>query len=511
MPIEELLALYRRNIPEPSNVTSTSTDDEEEQPPQPKATESDTQPNSSESTSQLENDKLADQTLELIDRIEPHKPSSNLSKLISTSEDALYDISDDEEEDEDDTPEDNWRRTIQIGPDHQAAVPEYPAAVQKEEPKQDDEKAVKEEAVAECASAERNVNSADEAMETIADSSADASVNKEGLLLWSPRQLDEQKVERFLKSFQNSEPIHPLPSEKSKTANQISSSTNQLDGVVQLRDDELALFVLLQNSYEIETSLSALSEKNKLDKGAVDLFTFIEQWSEADCLAFEDGLRTYGKDFHQIQKNKLTHKTVNELVNFYYFWKKTERHDMFTSKFRFEKKKYSLNPMTIDLMDHFLDGGDQQSTGNQNSFNSTSSSHNNSVLHKHASSLTLLPTASAPNHLSNLSNHHLTTTSTDAHPTVSSTDLSSTANDDLPTTSNEEENSNPSSDGHSSRLVINEVANSNEDEPPATIHTKTDEPSASSIETRPDSSTVPPIDSGSASNSVTSSTNPSAE
>ena len=497
MPIEELLALYRRNIPEPSNVNSTSTDGDEEQP---KATESDTQPNSSESPSQLENDKLAEQTLELIGRIEPHKPSSNLRKLISTSEDALYDISDDEEDDEDDTPEDNWRRTIQIGPDHQAAVPEYPAAGSIEEsaqtPVETSVEALTEAPSEEQAVKEVEAKPTEDRMETV--DSSDSSVNKEGTLLWNPRQLDEQKVEKFLKSFQANEHVNPLPADKCKPNHQVSSSSTDM----QLRDDELALFVLLQNSYEIEASLSVLNDKNNLDKEAVDLFTFIERWSEEDCLLFEDGLRTYGKDFHQIQKNKLTHKTVNELVSFYYLWKKTERHDMFTSKFRLEKKKYSLNPMTIDLMDHFLDGGDQQSTGNQNSFNSTSSSHN-SVLHKHTSPLTLLPT---PNHLSN---HHLTT-SVDSHLTVSSTDP--TGSDNLPVTSNvplnvpsnEEENSNPSSDGRSSTLIINEV---HEDEP--LISSKASEPLANSTETRPDSSTVSQIDSSAA--SVTSSTNLSTE
>lgn len=500
MPIEELLALYRRNIPEPtaSNVTSTSADDDDDDDEErPKATESDTQPNSSESTSQLENDKLAEQ--EWIDRVAPHKPSSNLSKLISTSEDALYDISDDEEYDEDDTTEDNWRRTIQIGPDHQAAVPEYPVEAAADKEEKPTEEVEKEEPAAE------NVEPTEEAMREI--DSSDSPVDKEGLLLWSPKQLDEQKVEKFLKSFQSSEPANALPSDRACKPNHQISSTSQLGGAVQLRDDELALFVLLQNSYEVEATLNALSDRDKLDKGAVDRFTFIEQWSEEDCLLFEDGLRTYGKDFHQIQKNKLSHKSVNELVSFYYLWKKTERHDMFTSKFRFEKKKYSLNPMTIDLMDHFLDGGDQQSTGNQNSFNSTSSSHN-SVPHKHASSLTLLP-SSAPNH--HLSNHRHTSTD-HLTSTVSSTDLSSTANDAsdrLLATSNEEENSNPSSDGRSSALIINEVVN--EEEPP--IDAKTGEPPASSNETRPDSSSALPDDPSPsiANDSVTSSTNPSAE
>ena len=37
-------------------------------------------------------------------------------------------------------------------------------------------------------------------------------------------------------------------------------------------------------------------------------------------------------------------RSVGELVQFYYLWKKTERHDMFANKHRLEKKKYALHP-----------------------------------------------------------------------------------------------------------------------------------------------------------------------
>lgn len=35
---------------------------------------------------------------------------------------------------------------------------------------------------------------------------------------------------------------------------------------------------------------------------------------------------------------------MGELVQFYYLWKKTERHDVFANKTRLEKKKYTLHP-----------------------------------------------------------------------------------------------------------------------------------------------------------------------
>lgn len=53
-------------------------------------------------------------------------------------------------------------------------------------------------------------------------------------------------------------------------------------------------------------------------------------------------------------------RCVGELVQFYYLWKKTERHDVFANKARLDKKKYSLNPGLTDYMDRFLE--DQEGT-----------------------------------------------------------------------------------------------------------------------------------------------------
>lgn len=99
-------------------------------------------------------------------------------------------------------------------------------------------------------------------------------------------------------------------------------------------------------------------------------------WSEEECRAFELGLRLYGKDFHMIQSQKVRTRSVGELVQFYYLWKKTERHDVFANNTRLEKKKYTLHPGktkqfissilitlfyfkgTTDYMDRFIDEQD---------------------------------------------------------------------------------------------------------------------------------------------------------
>ena len=52
-------------------------------------------------------------------------------------------------------------------------------------------------------------------------------------------------------------------------------------------------------------------------------------------------------------------RSVGELVQFYYLWKKTERHDVLANRARLEKKKYALHPGTTDYMDRFLDEQEQ--------------------------------------------------------------------------------------------------------------------------------------------------------
>jgi len=89
------------------------------------------------------------------------------------------------------------------------------------------------------------------------------------------------------------------------------------------------------------------------------------------CRAFETGLRVYGKDFHSIQNQKMGTRSVGELVQFYYLWKKTERHDVFANSFRIEKKKYTLHPGTTDYMERFMDeqevGRDRSASPNYHS------------------------------------------------------------------------------------------------------------------------------------------------
>lgn len=157
----------------------------------------------------------------------------------------------------------------------------------------------------------------------------------EDRLLWDPAKLSDSDVEDYLCTAQ-------------ETLNNSATGINSFPLGNHTRDDEQALYLLLQCGHNIEEAL----RRRRMNP---TMTTEMSLWSEEECRSFESGLRLYGKDFHLIQLHKVRTRSVGELVHFYYLWKKTERHDMFASKIRLEKKKYALHPGTTDYMDRFLD------------------------------------------------------------------------------------------------------------------------------------------------------------
>ncbi|KAJ8936443.1 hypothetical protein NQ314_012305 [Rhamnusium bicolor] len=125
----------------------------------------------------------------------------------------------------------------------------------------------------------------------------------------------------------------------------------------QLRDDEQALYLLQQCGHNVEEALRRL--RMTIPTNATEAMNE-SLWSEEECRNFESGVRCFGKNFHLIQQNKVRTRSVGELVQFYYLWKKSERHDIFANKARLEKKKYALHPGLTDFMDRFLEDQDSR-------------------------------------------------------------------------------------------------------------------------------------------------------
>jgi len=222
--------------------------------------------------------------------------------------------------DEGETP--SWKKTIMIGPSYQASVPSGLSSY--------------------CG-------------DTL-------PYENEDKLLWNPHSVTEKDAEGFLAKsqesllIQNNSQQQPTGNSGQVAAAGGAGGNNAMAGLplgAHVRDDEQALFLLLQCGYNSDEAL-----RRRRMSGVPHTDT-MSLWSEEECRAFELGLRLYGKDFHMIQQQKVRTRSVGELVQFYYLWKKTERHDVFATATRLEKKKYALHPGTTDYMDRFIDEQDR--------------------------------------------------------------------------------------------------------------------------------------------------------
>ncbi|XP_022709529.1 mesoderm induction early response protein 1-like isoform X2 [Varroa jacobsoni] len=213
----------------------------------------------------------------------------------------------DDEEDEEFHREQYWRKTIQVGSSYQADIPESLASYDDTLP-----------------------------------------YENEDTIQWEPGKLDDQTIVDFYDKWNSSA--------NNGGMNGGDPETLPMGGHV--RDDERALWLLRQCGFSVDEALrrqKLAGAQGGAGGGFANGDAEMTPWSEEECRAFEAGLRLHGKDFVAIRANKISTRSIKELVNFYYLWKKTERHDVFTSRTRLEKKKYALHPGTTDYMDKFLD------------------------------------------------------------------------------------------------------------------------------------------------------------
>lgn len=178
----------------------------------------------------------------------------------------------------------------------------------------------------------------------------------EDKLVWDPSKLKEKDVESYQKKS-----FSIISDPKATSSPEKVTSVTAIPVGNHLRDDEQMLYLLLQCGHNVEEALRRRRISAASGSTASVATNEMSEWSEEECRNFENGLRTFGKDFHIIQQLKVKTRSVGELVQFYYLWKKTERHDIFANKARLEKKKYSLHPGLTDYMDRFLE--EQECTG----------------------------------------------------------------------------------------------------------------------------------------------------
>lgn len=214
----------------------------------------------------------------------------------------------------------------------------------------------------------------------------------EDKLVWDPSQLIESDIELYLQKVSvpnvNSNGTGD-PSNSPTNSSNLGPIVNvgQLPCGAHLRDDEQSLYLLLQCGHNTEEALRrrrlnanvptavAVAAAATSTSSSPGNDSGMSLWSEEECRNFESGLRIYGKDFHAIQQSKVRTRAVGELVQFYYLWKKTERHDVFANKARLEKKKYNLHPGLTDYMDRFLEEQENNGPNAASGSNGVSNGH----------------------------------------------------------------------------------------------------------------------------------------
>ncbi|XP_076009730.1 mesoderm induction early response protein 2 [Genypterus blacodes] len=163
-------------------------------------------------------------------------------------------------------------------------------------------------------------------------------------LLWSPGLLPVQEVEDFLLNAQR------------RGGQKRAACTQTQEGTVP--DNEQALYELVKCRFNAEEALRRLRFNVKV---------FSEElcaWNEAECRSFEHGYRVYGKNFHLIQANKVRTRSVGECVEYYYMWKKSERHAYFTQQAtRLSRRKF--NQQSESMEDGEQDGEVEGSNSSQ--------------------------------------------------------------------------------------------------------------------------------------------------
>ncbi|CAL8395832.1 unnamed protein product [Boreogadus saida] len=164
-------------------------------------------------------------------------------------------------------------------------------------------------------------------------------------LLWSPGVLPPQEVEGFLLSAQapSGQEVAPYTDAHRDT----------------LRDNEQALYELVKCNFNAEEALRRLHFNVKVFNDELC------SWSEEEGLGFQQGYRAYGKNFNLIQANKVRTRSVGECVQYYYLWKKSERHECFTQPApKMGRRKFTLQSGNMEDADQYEDLRPLESHGN---------------------------------------------------------------------------------------------------------------------------------------------------
>ncbi|XP_075165237.1 mesoderm induction early response protein 1 [Haematobia irritans] len=258
----------------------------------------------------------------------PEGTFSNVAATVNGKDlplETLFGVEEEEVEEEDD---EEYKKKVMIGSSYQAFIPkglsQYGDILPYEnedkliwEPSQVTEREV-EAYLIKIRDINRNQGGEDESSDSFEAMSTTNKENEE-----SARNHDNMENNSFLANGE-------------KKINQLTGNTEDVPGAV-VKDNEQALHLLVQCGYDFKEAL----RRKRLN--ALPMNDGMSLWSEEECQKFEEGIQKFGKDFVKIRQHQVRTRTMRELVQFYYLWKKSERRD-----------HNFANTDTVDHMDIYL-------------------------------------------------------------------------------------------------------------------------------------------------------------
>lgn len=172
-------------------------------------------------------------------------------------------------------------------------------------------------------------------------------------LVWDPEAITDAKLIMYLRASQS------ITSYNGYWENNQEGGICIIDKNLNMVSEDLpksnTYDILHHNNYDISSALDNLILHPAPKK-------IMHPWSEDERKKFMRGLRSYGKTFHKIRKELLPDRTTCDLIQYYYFWKKTaiacssrphkrggRRHNVLARKTRTAKPKTTETSEFLEL------------------------------------------------------------------------------------------------------------------------------------------------------------------
>ncbi|XP_029407285.2 mesoderm induction early response protein 1 isoform X2 [Bactrocera dorsalis] len=292
-----------------------------------------------------------------------------LNSGVGTEKDAQIDLlydddneedgNDAEEEEEDEFDSDYVKKTIMVGPSYQATIPDGLSQYGDVLPYENEDKLIWEPSQVSERQVEEYLLKARDIKPSLLDNGDEEGEEPRRTTNTEELVLDTTNV------ASNGVDVESKESSLINKADDVLSTVTSLSGesadaTAVIKDNEQALHLLVQCGYDFKEAL----RRKRLN--ALPLTGSMSLWSEEECHKFEEGIQKFGKDFFKIRQNQVRTRTMRELVQFYYIWKKSDRRD-----------HNFANSDTVDHMDIYLnEGGDFSPTAAINGNSTTGHSSN---------------------------------------------------------------------------------------------------------------------------------------